>query len=237
MNEQAEKFLKDFTMLESWLRQQTSSDNYVTFTNLVDIGSGMNNVIRAHRDYLKSLGNLRNAIVHGRSFPITILATPELSVIKEFGIICDEIYQPKTVYEIAAKQIVPLSLEKHLHEALIAMRTHDYSQVIVQLTNGDYGIITREGITKWIEANLAEDIVSLQDVTLEDVFAHEDVNAWDYISRKKSVYDAATIFGQTDRRIQALLVSENGRKNDKPLGVITFWDISQYFGSKPYPIL
>jgi CBS domain-containing protein len=237
MNKQTEKFLEAFNKLESWLRQQTASDTYIKFAQLVDICSTTNSVVETHCNYLKSLGNLRNAIVHGRSFPTTILATPEPTVVEDFNAICEEIYKPDTVYKIAAKQIAPYPKEEYLHKALRAMGTHDYSQVIVQVTDDEFGLITREGITKWIEANFKEEIVNLKDVTLADIFALEDINTWDYIARKQSVYDASTRFGNNERRIQALLVTENGRKNERPLGLITFWDIARYFGDKRYPVL
>lgn len=46
-----------------------------------------------------------------------------------------------------------------------------------------------------------------------------------FISRKSSVYDAKEGFENQGQQIDAMLITENGKKSEKLMGIITSWDV------------
>ena len=56
-------FLRVFSSIESWLRQQVDADRSTLFYQLVDRAAAKNRAVVRYRDDLKEFADLRNAIV------------------------------------------------------------------------------------------------------------------------------------------------------------------------------
>jgi predicted transcriptional regulator len=78
-----------------------------------------------------------------------------------------------------------------------------------------------------MESNIAEDIISLRETKIEDVLSFESTDTWHIIDANATIYDALAYFSDATKRVQALLITQNGRSREKPLGILTFWDISR----------
>ena len=57
------------------------------------------------------------------------------------------------------------------------MKEHDFSQLVVQDQKGTHRLITREGIAKWLEESIEDDVVSIRETTIEQVLRCEDKEA------------------------------------------------------------
>jgi hypothetical protein len=59
----------------------------------------------------------------------------------------------------------------------------------------------------------------------------ENPNNYKFFSKRKTLYDALELFERNiehpNLKVQAILVTENGKKYEKLLGIITSWNISQ----------
>ena len=226
----ADEFIQKYNELDDWLRKQAGANREVPFSQAVSIVAQKNRAVKPSEYFLKSIGNLRNAIIHDTKFGKRIIATPDQSVVKEFNDVCSRIFAPKKAIDISTRNIETFPLDINLSCVLPKMSSNDYSQLVVEKEDGSFGMITREGISRWVAKNMDDDVVSLKDVKLENIYQLEDNNSWEFISTKHSIYDAAALFSQDTRRIQALIITENGRPKEKPLGILTFWDISKALG-------
>jgi len=223
----AEVFLTCFNGLEDWLRKQNRQDKHDSFHDLVNNIGEKNKVVRNHAHFLRRMGNLRNAILHDTEYPVSIIAIPKESIVEKFESICRTIYEPKTALQIATKKIATHTVDVGLSEVLILMKNNDFSQIIIRKPDDSYGVLTREGIARWMESNIEEDLISIKEAKIDDILPFESTESWQFIEAKATIYDALSYFSDTARRVQALLVTQNGRVKEKPIGLITFWDISR----------
>lgn len=221
----ADQFIQLYNQLENWLRKRAKEDNYVTFNSLLERVSRNNNVIARYESFLKSMGALRNVIVHDKDYPELIIAEPRQDVLDKFKDICDEIYDPPKLIKYSTRNFEIYHLSTSLAKILPVMSGNDYSQVIVANQDRMYGLITREGIAQWIEANIQNDIISIRDTFIKDIIKYEKEESWIYLNRRTNVYEGIDAFSHAKRRIQALIISQNGKPNEKPLGLVTLWDL------------
>jgi len=224
---QGDVFIHEFNNLESYLKELYKAEKYISFYELIDKTKYKSSVVRDFEDFLKSAGNLRNAIIHGKEYPYKLIAEPNEEFVSEFKRINKNIQKPKLALNMGSKNFHIYNITDKLEEALNDMHENDYSQIVYK-THSEYSLITRNGISKWLEANFANDIVSLKEITLEEINKYEEDN-WCFIARNSNIYEAKDKFADSQRKIQALIVTDKGRKHEKPLSIITHWDIGEEF--------
>jgi predicted transcriptional regulator len=225
---QGDVFIHEFNNLESYLKELYKIEKHVSFYDLIDKTKYKSSVIRNFESLLKSAGTLRNAIVHGKEYPYKLIAEPNEEFVEEFIRINNAIQKPKLVSNLGSNNFHIYKIEDKLEDALRDMHENDYSQIVYE-SNSRYAIITREGISKWLEANFTNDIVSLKEITLKAISKYEEESNWCYISRNTDIYEAKEKFADAQRKIQAIIVTQNGKNNEKPLSIITHWDIREEF--------
>jgi CBS domain-containing protein len=169
------------------------------------------------------MGQLRNVIVHGENYDETIIAVPNGDVVTKFHRIAESIMKSPLLLEYCSKNPPYVSEDISLPEVLRNMFKHDYSQVIVE-SCGEYRLLSREGVSKWVEANIDNDLVSIAETRVEDVLPHEDITNCEYVNRSTDVFAFIDIIGSPKKRVQAVIITEHGKPDEKPLGIATVWD-------------
>jgi hypothetical protein len=105
------------------------------------------------------------------------------------------------------------------------MRDNDFSQAII-FRNGKYVILSVEGIAHWLEAKSKEDLIALAEVQLSDVLDFEPKDTCVYLRASDSVDRAREIFtNDIGKRVFSALVTESGRAEEKPINIVTPWDV------------
>ena len=106
-----------------------------------------------------------------------------------------------------------------------------FSQFPVFDGNNLVGIISENGITNYLAANIEEDVISISDITIQEVLeVDEQKELFDIVKQDKSIYDIEGIFikrTKTGRSPFVLLVSKDGLINNpgEITGIITPWDL------------
>ncbi len=222
MNSKADEFLGIYNKFDRWIRDTFGLDQNISYTGAISKAQQANKSIRQYERFLKQMGLLRNAIIHDEEYPNEIIAEPKLGIVEKFGEICTAIYNPPTAYELCnGRKPEILPCDAFLTEALGKMYKNDYSQIIIKNNDNSYGLLTRESVSKWVEANIEQDIISIQETRLDDVTQHEGLDVASFVSRKASIFDVRDIFSCPERIIQAVIVTETGKKTEKPLGILT----------------
>jgi predicted transcriptional regulator len=223
-----DEFIREFNSLHKWIADFLNIREHQPFTKLIQMAAERSHVVARNEKFLRSMANLRNAIVHDPEHGKRIIAIPEEAVVRDFIKICNEIKKPPTVWNKASQNPKIFSSDDLLVEALMTMRENNFSQVVVAGFNHEYGLVTREGITRWLEANVDDDVVSLKETYLRDIIVHEDDSTWHFVGKHTSIYDVVKLFVDDQRRLQAILITESGVKSQRPLGLLTFEDISKF---------
>lgn len=68
---------------------------------------------------------------------------------------------------------------------------------------------------------------------ISEAFKYKEGNCfYDFISRKDNLYQVIEIYNNvvnSGKRFDALLITENGKKDENILGIITSWDIPKIY--------
>ncbi|RMH37298.1 MAG: hypothetical protein D6690_02725 [Nitrospirae bacterium] len=223
-----EVFIKKFNELENVLRKRAGRDRHRLFSELVDLVAKSDITVRRRKELLKSIGQLRNAIVHDREYPIRILADPRMEVIEELESVCSAIAQPATVIPKFQRSIHVFAAQDTLGDCLRYMKTNDFSQVVAMI-DGKYVLVSSEGIVKWLENARDIGLADLERATVRDAWECETKNICRYLPRNAPLDAAYDEFEQAVHhgipRLQAILITHTGKPEEHPLGIITPWDL------------
>lgn len=235
-NTHTNAFIANFNELETFFKK-CLKDQEVQFTAALSKLSMNMAVVRRYKEKLQTFARLRNAIIHDEKYPDRIIAVPHPEIVSEFNKIISDIKSPKKAGAYCSKNLRIFNLNTSLAEALRYMKENSYSQLVVGLPNS-YSLLTAESITCWLEDNIDE-LLDFSKVNLEMVLSRQpDLQCHDWIHRNASIFDAHEAFSRQFEkaatgknitfRLYALIVTETGQKHEKPLGLLTTWDIVEF---------
>lgn len=223
-------FLEHFNAIERRLRDMTRLGRDSRFYVLVDAASRDDHVVRRFHDDLKEFGDLRNAIVHERRGGQTI-AEPNDWAVARIAAIAEQILRPPRVTPHFIGQICILSDADPIAEAVTAMHTNAFSQLPIYRDGAFQGLLTANTVARWLGANVGEDLVSLSETTIGQVLAHtEDRDHVDFVARDTTLADVLERFlahEKLGKRLEAILITHDGRPAAKPLGIIVTYDLAK----------
>ncbi|MBC2732798.1 MAG: CBS domain-containing protein [Desulfobacteraceae bacterium] len=230
-----DKFVKIYNELAIALQEATATPDNVPFFELLEIASKSKPTIRRKIPFLKSMGRLRNAIVHDRHYPEAVIADPRQEVLEEFEAILERIKSPTLIIPFFQKQILFFLPEDPLGKALSHMQQNDFSQVVV-LVDGNYRILSSEGIVRWVSNAKQVGLADVEGATIRDIYAYEEQTGCCYMGRNETTDAAILAFENAISkgipRLPAILITHNGKPTEKPIGIITPWDLIGISGNQ-----
>ncbi len=226
--DRAARFIHLYNRLSDHLRETTDADKRASFAEMVNRAAQKDAAIRAVENQLKEFADLRNAIVHHRDYPATIIAEPSEAALLEFTAIVEKALAPRRLLPTFRRSVRVFSTEERLVEALRYMRDHEYSQVVVRDGHG-LALLTVEGVARWLEQQAEAESIGIADVTVGDACACEVPDTVEFMGGQRTLFEAreafAAIGGRRQPRLFAIVITRNGRPDEPPLGIVTPWDV------------
>jgi len=227
MERPGDRFLKIFNELEQTLKKKTGRFEHTPFFELIEIGRKRLPINSKSAEFLQSMGNLRNAIIHGEGYPKNIVADPRQETVDKFQGIVSSITSPVRVDQKFRRHIDFFRPEDSLRDILPYMQKNDYSQVVV-LIDEEHKVLTSEAIVRWLGATNGSS-QGFDSVSALEVHKHEQGEVQKWIPRKALVDEALQAFESALEkgipRLHAILITETGKPTEKPFGIITPWDL------------
>ena len=158
----AGKFIEAYNKIASHLRSIIQADSNVTFSQLIRTSCERHILSRDVANRMQDYGDLRNAIVHHRAYPSKIIAQPTTETLDEFNRDIDSILSPVRLIPAFGREVRLFTPEEPLSDVLCYMGKHDFSQIVIQLDR-ELSVLTVEGIAKWLEAQVVDDIISVKE--------------------------------------------------------------------------
>jgi predicted transcriptional regulator len=227
----SERFLSAFNSIHDYIKIQLEKrDQYVKFVDGVNILRKRNYILNRYYDDLILFNKLRNVIVHEKYQVEFVIAEPHEEIVHKIENIMKDLVQPETVFPRFNKTVRGFNSGDFLIEVLKAVKEKGFSQFPVYNKGKFKGLLTENGITNWLSRSLLKDTCFLSETKIEDVLGFEEKeNNFLFISRNLSVFEAKAKFldhlNHGTGRIDALLITENGKPHESLLGIITAWDI------------
>lgn len=224
----ADRFIQLYNELSHLLQEKVGATHYLPFYELVQRAAKDDALIRKWNGRLRTIGDLRNIIVHHRDYPREVVAQPNEKLVDEFARFVEEVKAPTRLLPTFQRDLRIFSPDEPLREALNFMRHHDYSQVVVEYQHR-FRLMTTEGVARWLEEQVVHDLISLEEARIEDVLPFDSDDAAVALGREHTIYDAHMAFAEAiDQglpRLFAILITERGSLIEKPIGIVTPWDL------------
>lgn len=231
-NKNSAEFLAAFHRIEKEMKKIIGSNDHLQFSGLLKRAESKSAVLRQYHNELLDYANLRNVIVHERIDPNMAIAEPHIKIVEKIKKIEGDLINPRTVYQDFQCEVYSFDQKDKLSELLKGIREKQFTQFPI-FSNTDFvGLISENGITHWLAQNVDEDLIDLTETPLSAILKYEESKEnYKFLKRNSPVAEAIEIFKnsiQNDKRIDAILITENGKPQEKFLGIITSWDILNF---------
>lgn len=224
----AEAFLTAFNAVEQALKERTGLDRHESFR------TAAHRFVKAHRwwerdfEAMLAFADLRNVIVHERYDPYEYLSIPSTHVLEEIQAVRDRLLRPTRADEAFAREVASLEVTQSVLEALREVGGRAYTQFPVYQNGAFRGLVTGNGIAHWLAHVMEHEDVSLLDFaerTVGELLDYEEPrNDHAFAARDTPAEEVLHLFAE-NAQLEAVLVTEHGRSDQKPLGIATRWDV------------
>lgn len=177
---------------------------------------------------LRIAANVRNVIVHDAT-SVARLVVPTLEAIHQLEATVEAVTRPRLAIPTFERQVEILQSNAALSIVLELVRKRDYSQFPVYRSGKFFGLLTENGITRWLAAHVSGKgtVVALETANAGQVLVCEENEGTnvEFAPRDEPVPALAARFKQ-NALLEAVLVTKHGDKADRLLGIATRWDVS-----------
>lgn len=221
-----ERFEAAYNAIDRHLRHCLSKDSSTTFSQLIKEYS-QKNPFSKFRDTLRIAADLRNFLVHEKVAPFRHAAIPTEETVRNLEEIRDQQLNPKRVIPTYQKRVETLSPDESLAKVLKLISQRNYSQFPAYSDQTFKGLLTENGITRWLARHVAQDLslVELEDVTVKQILPEEEKRSnWSFISKKATLEGLKRQFSENDV-LEAVLITDAGKRSETPMGIVTRWDM------------
>jgi len=232
----SEKFLEIFQEIELILKRLSDSPRRAT------AGQALKEVLKKHQgdegeevlisivrhfaDDLQALVDLRNAIVHNTE---GLLGEPTDKAIELGEKILHHLKSPPTVQKFISRGVYFVEGRDPIEQVLETMYERGYSQVPVLEKGQLKDLLTTNTVARWLAVQAKQGEIEVEEVYVKDVLKfREESEGWEVISQDTNLFEVLGRFKKF-RTLVALVITQNGQKNEKPIGIITPWDLTEIY--------
>ena len=223
-----QQFEADYNAVDRFLRGALQATRQASFTSLVYEYSRKHPGWR-DSDLLRTIAEVRNAIVHGKTEPYRYVAMPTPALSTALSACRQRLLDPELVVPKFQRPVVAVATVDSLSRVLKLVNQRDYSQFPVYDGDRFSGLLTENGITRWLAGHVTGDLslIDLDEVTVKKALREEEnKKAWKFVARTMRVDDVLGLFSARPL-LEAVLITANGKESEKLLGIATKWDILQ----------
>lgn len=221
-----QQFEADYNAIDHYLRKASGSDRHVSFVHLI------NEYSRRHlgwrdADMLKTIAEVRNAIVHGKTEAYRYVAVPTPAIAQNLSACRDRLLTPVLVIPKFQRKVEKVSIDGSLGNVLKIIAKRDYSQFPAYEGDRFRGLLTENGITRWLahHVDTSLSLVDLDDVPVKKVLSNEDHRKnYRFVARSVRVDDVSSLFSM-HAMMEAVLITATGNESEALLGIATRWDM------------
>ena len=198
------------------------------FVVLVKVGAKKYQVIETFKKDLEQYAKLRNAIVHEKMEVGYYIAEPNAKVVEHIEKIANVFNRPNYALSIATKKVLYFDYNDNILKVTEAIRQYNYSKFPIYKNKEFIGLLTAGSIVKWMAQNMVSSSVNLADTHVFDIMKYEKDHPIEFVAKSTNIFDVETIFGKSHKvkkKLEALIITENGKIDEVPLGIITPWDL------------
>ncbi len=181
-------------------------------------------------DILRLARDVRNILVHERVELFDHPAVPSRKLLSSLENLEERLRNPARAIPTFATRVATASLSTSLAEVLRVMGSANISQLPIYSGSRFRGLLTENGVTRWLTAHIDVEmsLVDFEDVSLSEVLREEEERPnCAFVPRSEEVESLVLRFRKNDL-LEAVLITQNGRQSEKPIGIATRWDMVSF---------
>lgn len=226
--ERSERFEVAFNQIHAQLKRLVKGTRSDAFAELLHHAGLRHSLVKKFQDDLRQFARLRNALVHEKTKQNYYIAEPHAEIVSKIEEIAQFLHSPPKVTTIASKSVVTFEVEDRLEEVLREIVRYPFSQFPVYEGERFAFLLTKGGITSWMASQINQSVISLEDVILEELKSYHSKHNVAFIHEEADIFRLEDVFEeqvQKGRKLEAVIVTEQGTKREKPRAIITPWDL------------
>lgn len=234
-NTDSEKFIALYNQLDAYMRNQLGLDRYIDHSTLLREMSQKNKIFLDYLQDLRMFAEMRNMLIHNPyKKDADPLLYPHSYVTKKYAEIVDLVLHPPKALSIAipGAVIFTATLDTLIQELMNTMVKKNYTHIPIIKNDVMIGVFSENTLLSYLVAN--QEGIILKDATVRDFYEfiplEKHMNEYfEFIPRNAILSEVDKIFseGVKDvKRIAVVYITENGKNNEKILGMITPWDLT-----------
>jgi len=224
-----ERFEAAYNRIDGRLRRALTKKKRISFIQVVTDYARNKRFWTDDAEFLKVIGKLRNVIIHEKTQPYKYLAVPTPTMVDELESILYRLTNPELAIPRFQKEVETVSIKDPLSNVLRKISYRDYSQFPVYDGQRFKGLLTENGITRWLAYHVSSklSLVELEEVFVDQILRNEEQREnYIFVNRNKTVNEIKELFAGKEL-LEAVLITESGSKNQELLGIATRWDMLQ----------
>ena len=218
----ADRFLDAYAEIEKQMNNIAGSTKYYTFSRLLSITAPKNRTIRTNQEYLREYAELRNAIVHQRDDELEVIAQPTDRTVENIERIASLLTSGKLLYKYATMPVRRAEAADDVRKCYAMMREMNTTKLPVYRDDVFIGLATMtmvaaRGLDGSADIAEAADLIESETPSRTVFFAKDAL--------LEEAVDAFEEAMQKGQRPPVILITETGSHRQKPLGIITAYDL------------
>lgn len=198
------------------------------FKVLLDLGSRRHKMINKYYNDLKQYAKLRNSLVHDKRELGYYIAEPHVEVVEHIEKISTIFNKPNYALSIATKEVIYFDSEDHISSIFETIKNYGYSQYPVYKNKDCVGLLKMRDIVNWISENMVHTIVDLTDIKVNDVMKNVKNHPIEFAAKGIDIFSIEDLYEEKHKEkedLEVVIITENGRGYETPLGMVTAWDL------------
>jgi len=176
---------------------------------------------------LNSFASLRNAVVHTTLDSACPLFSASEEAVRKIKIIAAHMLRPELVLARFGRTVETVTPDATVFSVLMLIRERDYTQFPVYEKTNFHGLLTENGITRWLARNVAEQSISLSDVYVRDLLTLEEGKRRHEFLPSDAPTDRVAYLYATNPDLEAVLITPDGTVSHNLKGIATRYDVIQ----------
>ncbi|RKQ29291.1 CBS domain-containing protein [Oceanobacillus halophilus] len=198
------------------------------FKVLLNIGARKHKMIGKFYNELTQYAKLRNSLVHDKRELGYYIAEPHIDVVERIEKISSVFNKPNYALSIATRNVVTLDCEDSMLDVIQEIRKHGYSQYPIYQNKHCVGLLKTVDIVSWMSKNVINTMVDLTDIKVRDIISDVKEHPIEYVPKSIDIFSVEDLYENKHKdkvKLEAVIITGNGKNNEKPLGLVTAWDL------------
>ncbi|MFS0822273.1 CBS domain-containing protein [Bacillus sp. 1P02SD] len=224
----SERFEIAFNRIHKALSKMVKNIQGDIFSQLVAHGAKRHAIIRSYKDELFQFAKLRNAIVHEKLRADFYIAEPHEDVVERIEEIAELLEKPVTALSISSNPVIYFNYHSSIKDVILAIHNSTYTKFPIYKDGSCVGILTAGTVLKWMAKHLSNDVINLANIRVGEVIPYETKHLIDFVDKDRDIFAVDEMFEKRHahgKKLEAVIITETGQIDEKPLGIITSWDL------------